>query len=129
MLQGGPPATASVAWKKAPPELIAAFERAFPPAKSAERRQMFGYPCGFVNGNLFGGIFADTVMVRLPEDARLAGAKPFMPMPGRPMKGYVELPRTAIEKPAQLRKWLAEAHAYTATLPAKPAKRKTAAKR
>jgi len=115
-----------MAWKKAPPELIAAFERAFPPVMSAERRQMFGYPCGFVNGNLFGGIFEDRVMVRLPADGRLAGAKPFMPMPGRPMTGYVELPRTAIAKPAQLRKWLAEAYAYSATLP--PKKRKTATK-
>jgi TfoX/Sxy family transcriptional regulator of competence genes len=87
---------------------------------------MFGYPCGFVNGNLFGGIFEDRVMVRLPEDSRLPGAEPFMPMPGRPMKGYVELPKPATAKPAQMRKWLAEAHAYTATLPAKPAKKKPA---
>lgn len=115
-----------MAWKKAPPELIATFDQAFPAAKGAERRQMFGYPCGFVNGNLFGGIFQDRIMVRLPADGRLTGAKPFMPMPGRPMKGYLELPKSAIEKPAQLRKYLGEAYAFTATLPAKPAKKATA---
>src|SRR5712692_4278950 len=118
-----------MAWKKAPPELIETFDRAFPTAKGAERRQMFGYPCGFVNGNLFGGIFQDRVMVRLPATTKLAGAKPFMPMPGRAMKGYVELPKTAIAKPAELRRWLAEACAFAATLPPKAAKKKPPAKR
>ncbi len=118
-----------MAWKKAPPELVATFDRAFPATKGAERRQMFGYPCGFVNGNLFGGIFQDRVMVRLPADAKVAGGQPFMPMPGRAMKGYVELPKTALATPARLRKWLTEACAYTATLPPKTAKKRPAAKR
>lgn len=56
---------------------------------------MFGYPAAFVNGNMFTGVFADRVFVRLPADelaeaARLGG-KLLEPMPGRPMKAYTEI--------------------------------------
>ncbi len=111
-----------MAWKKAPPELVATFEKAFPKANDAERRQMFGYPAGFVNGNLFGGIFQDRVMVRLDPTTAPKGAKPFEPMAGRAMKGYVEVPASAITSPAQLAKWLEAGRAHTATLPRKAKK-------
>ena len=54
-----------MAWKKAPPELIERFDKAFPKIAGAERRLMFGFPAGFMNGNLFGSIFEEHVMVRL----------------------------------------------------------------
>lgn len=38
-----------MAWKKAPAELIAAFDAAFPAVAGAERRLRFGFPAGFVN--------------------------------------------------------------------------------
>ena len=38
-------------WKKSSPSLIAVFDAVLP-AGIAERRQMFGYPCAFVGGNL-----------------------------------------------------------------------------
>lgn len=114
-----------MAWKKAPAELIAAFDATFPDVAGAERRLMFGFPAGFVNGNLFGGIFEDRVMVRLAGDAvkGLRGAAPFEPMPGRAMTGYTELPPATIASRAALRTWLTRAAEATATLPpkAKPA--------
>ncbi|GAC1700628.1 MAG: hypothetical protein NVS9B6_14460 [Candidatus Limnocylindrales bacterium] len=113
-----------MAWKKAPPELIERFDAAFPKAAGAQRRLMFGFPAGFVNGNLFGGIFEDRVMVRLAGDAvkGLKGARPFEPMPGRTMTGYTELPAPVVASVASLRTWLDRAADATALLPPKAAK-------
>jgi TfoX/Sxy family transcriptional regulator of competence genes len=60
-------------------------------------RPMFGHTAAFVNGHMFAGTFGPEVFVRLDEPSRadllaMAGAKPFEPMKGRPMRGYVQLP-------------------------------------
>ena len=125
-------------WRKSPPELIAAFDAAFPSAP-AERRQMFGYPAGFVNGNMFTALHQEDWMVRLSEPDRSAllafpGARLFEPMPGRPMKDYVLLPPPVIADRRALGEWLAKALAYAGRLPPKASTarrtpRKTAAKR
>src|SRR5438309_6683980 len=119
-------------WEKAPEELKQKFEAAFPPAP-AERRQMFGYPAGFVNGNMFGGLHEARVVLRLPEAERKklldGGAKLFEPMPGRPMKEYVVLPPKLVDDAQKLKQWAQVAAKYTGTLPAKGAKKtKTKAK-
>ncbi len=123
-------------WRKSPPELIAAFDAAFP-AAPAERKPMFGYPAGFVNGHLFTGLHQENWMVRLGEKdrARLLahdGAHPFEPMPGRPMAEYVVLPPGIVADRKALAGWLAKALAYAGSLPPKgktlaKAPRKTAA--
>ncbi len=105
-------------WKKSPPELIAAFEKAVPKDARVAKRPMFGYPALFVNGNMFAGTYQDRVVVRLPEDQR-TGHRPFEPMPGRPMREYVVVPADVVAKPASLRAWLARGLAYAATLPPK----------
>ncbi len=92
---------------------------------------MFGYPCAFVNGNMFSGLHEENLIVRLPEAEqesllRVAGARPFEVM-GRRMREYVAVPPAMYEQPASLRRWLAAAFAYAAELPAKEkAKKKTA---
>jgi TfoX/Sxy family transcriptional regulator of competence genes len=112
-----------VQWKKTPPELAATFDKAAPKDPRVVRKPMFGYPALFLNGNMFAGTFQDKVVARLAEDARArvlkAGAKPFEPMPGRPMKEYVVVPATDVAKPAALAKWIDQAHAYAKTLPEK----------
>jgi TfoX/Sxy family transcriptional regulator of competence genes len=90
----------------------------------AELRKMFGYPCAFVNGQMLCGVFADRLMLRLSAEDRagflkLQGAKPFEPMPGRPMKEYVEVPPTVLKSEVELRKWLKKSLAYTRSLPPK----------
>jgi TfoX/Sxy family transcriptional regulator of competence genes len=112
------------AWKKSPPELIAAFEKAAPKDPRAVKRPMFGYPALFVNGNMFAGTYQDKVVVRLaePDRAKLLmerGAGPFEPMAGRPMKEYVVVPPALVAKPASLRAWIERGLSYAATLPPK----------
>ena len=112
-------------FRKSPQELIEAFEAAMPGAP-AVKRPMFGYPCGFVNGNMFMGLFADKMFVRLPEDSRAElmgiGGTPFEPMPGRPMRDYVVLPEAIVTKPAELKAWAGKALRYGESLPAKKKK-------
>src|SRR5438874_13776311 len=84
---------------------------------------MFGYPALYLGGNMFAGTFQDKVVARLSEPERAkaakAGAKPFEPMPGRPMKEYVVVPAADVAKPAALAKWIERARTYAETLPAK----------
>lgn len=114
-----------MAWKKSPPDLIAAFEKAKPTDPTVTARPMFGYPALFLRGNMFAGTYQDTIVVRFGDDRTIAGAKTaktFEPMPGRAMKEYVVVPDAVVRSPAKLRAWIAHAHAYAKTLPAKKAR-------
>jgi TfoX/Sxy family transcriptional regulator of competence genes len=119
------------AWKKTPPELLAAFDKAVPASPSVTRRPMFGYASAFANGNMFAGTFQDQIVVRLAQTDRAAllklkGAAPFEPM-GRPMKEYVVVPSSVVAKPKDLAAWVERGHRYALTLPAKTAAKKSSA--
>jgi TfoX/Sxy family transcriptional regulator of competence genes len=88
---------------------------------------MFGYPCAFVNGNMFGGLHEERLFVRLDEAGRRRllrepGATPFEPMPGRRMTEYVVVPHPLTNR--NLPKWLRAALRYAAGLPPKPGRAK-----
>ena len=89
----------------------------------AQVRKMFGYPAGFVNGQLFTGLFAASWFVRLPDDERgelaAAGGTPFAPMPGRPMREYLVMPAAIAGDPTAVEPWLGRALAYVEQLPPK----------
>jgi TfoX/Sxy family transcriptional regulator of competence genes len=123
---------ASSAWRKSPPELIDAFD-AVVPGPPAERRSMFGYPCCFVGGNMFMGLFQDQLHLRLGEGDRVKlialGARVFEPMAGRPMREYVSLPPSLIADRKRLREWATRSLDYAKSIPAKqPKASKRAAK-
>jgi hypothetical protein len=91
-----------------------------------EPRVMFGQPAGFVNGNLFMGLFGDSLFVRLAEGDRaellgVEGTALFDPMGGRPMREYVVVPAGWLEGDAdsELRAWARKAIDYGAALPPK----------
>jgi TfoX/Sxy family transcriptional regulator of competence genes len=122
--------------EKSPPELEQAFAAAFPDDPRAESRKMFGFSAGFVNGNMFGGLFERDMVVRLSDADRATlssehGARPFEPM-GRPMTGYLRVPSSILDDSAQVRHWLQRGFDYAASLPpkerraAKPKAKKTA---
>jgi TfoX/Sxy family transcriptional regulator of competence genes len=110
---------------KAPESLVAAFTKAAEGVTGASQRTMFGYPAAFLSGNMFAGVFQDTVIVRLPQELREAlieqGGRPFEPMPGRVMKEYVVLPANTGRSPKLLHDWMDEAASYARTLPPKAA--------
>ncbi|MGE0409199.1 MAG: TfoX/Sxy family protein [Amphiplicatus sp.] len=113
-----------MAWRKSPPELVEKFLAALPRDSRIERRQMFGYPAVFVNGNMFAGLHQEDVLVRLPEDERAAllreGGRRWEPTPGRAMAEYRLLPTDPDH--ATLARWIGRAFAYAASLPARSRK-------
>lgn len=111
-------------WTKSSAPLVDLFEQLAPRETGVERRPMFGWPCCFVNGNLFAGLHRESMIFRLPEAEReqalrRPGAAPFMPMPGRPMKEYVAAAGTLLDDRDALAGWMASALAYVRQLPPK----------
>ena len=111
-------------FKPAPEAVVTLFHAAIAGLPNLESRKMFGYPCAFVNGQMLIGVLGDRIMLRLSDQDRaqflkLPGAKPFEPMPGRPMREYVELPPNIMNSPAQLKRWLKLGLEYVGTLPPK----------
>jgi TfoX/Sxy family transcriptional regulator of competence genes len=94
---------------------------------------MFGNLSAFVNGNMFMGVYGDDLFVRLSETQQSEllkhkGAGPFEPMPGRPMTGYIIMPRSWREdQTSNVKKWVAHSLEFAAKLP--PKKKKAVAKK
>ena len=104
----------------------ARFRALVPDAPGVEVKPMFGNLGGFVNGNMFMGLFGSSIGVKLPEaDAEALlqnpGAGPFGP-PDRPMGRYVALPE--IGDPAAATPWIEKALAHVGALPPKQKKPK-----
>ena len=111
---------------KAPAEMIALFEAVCPPPPVAPRK-MFGYPAAFINGNMFMGLFADQMMLRLDEADRARalqepGVAIFEPMPGRPMREYVTLSKAILNDRAELKKWIGRSLRFAESMPPKAKK-------
>jgi TfoX/Sxy family transcriptional regulator of competence genes len=109
---------------KAPPEMVALFQRAVAGLPPVETRRMFGYPAAFANGQMFASLFQDHFILRLPAVERDAfieqyNAHAFEPMPGRPMREYVEVPPALLTAGQELDGWLAKGLAYAQSLPPK----------
>ena len=63
----------------------AAFQKLVPPDPAVTTRPMFGNLAGFVNGNMFCGLFGEDLFVRVSDDdqgkVRKQGGTAFEPMP------------------------------------------------
>ena len=115
------------AWSKSPEDLQQAFHAAMTGFPDAERRQMFGYPAAFANGNMWTGLHQVNWVVRLPDAARaellgIEGAGPFEPIPGRPMTGFAVLPASIVNDPEELHEWLHRAFEHALAMPPKAPK-------
>ncbi len=100
-------------------------------AMPVRRKKMFGTSAWFMESNdqMFGGVWADGVMVRVGEsDAgsliQNGDAEAFDPMGGRPMREYVYLDAEKIAEDSDLVEWLERAAGFTSTLAAKKKKAK-----
>lgn len=114
--------------RKSPEALVAIFDEAMP-EPPATKRKMFGFPAGFVNGNMFMGLFEDSMILRLAPESReeliqVHGGKLFAPMAGRVMKEYVVLPDAILRDRHELSSWVGKALVYGESLVPKAAKAK-----
>ena len=110
-------------FEKPDPQMVEYFDTVAPgPEAGVEKRQMFGYPCRFVNGNMFMGLHNKNMIIRLSDKERDAfsklGGKGFEPMPGRAMKEYMVVPANMLGS-KDLKSWIDKSLAYAANLPVK----------
>ncbi len=91
-------------------------------------RPMFGNESAFVNGNMFFGLFGNDLFVRLSEEDGQElikkGGAILEPMKGRPMKGYVVLPKEWMNQPNTLDTWITRSLNWAAKLPQKKKSKK-----
>lgn len=113
-------------WRKPEAEMVDRFHEAVAGIEGLEVRKMFGFPAGFVGGNMAVGMHQETFIVRLPEHERQArlddGWHLFEPMPGRPMREYLALPDAIVADLRETHRWMERAAAYVRTLPPKAPK-------
>ncbi|MFZ0891957.1 MAG: TfoX/Sxy family protein [Thermoplasmata archaeon] len=91
-------------------------------------KKMFGNPAAFVDGQLCIGTYGPDVLLRLSaEDQSIAaavpGVRPFEPMPGRIMGGYLVLPASLLADRREGKKWVERAVKWTKSLPGKKSKK------
>ena len=108
-------------------EAKAAFAQIVPSGPAITMKPMFGNLAGFVNGNMFAGLFGEDLFVRLPDDeadaVRRDGGRDFEPMAGRAMKGYVLVPDGWRARPEAVAPLVERAMELTSQLPAKAPKK------
>jgi TfoX/Sxy family transcriptional regulator of competence genes len=109
-----------------------AFAQLVPSGPAVTVKPMFGNIAGFVNGNMFAGLFGEDLFVRLPDDeaavVRRDGGRDFEPMTGHAMTGYVLVPNDWRDRPEAVAPLVERAMELTSRMPAKaprkPAKKK-----
>jgi len=113
-------------FEKSSPELVARFNAVLDghAGPDVTRRQMFGYPCAWIGGNMTTGLFADQWWVNVAEPDRetllaMPGGHQFEVMPGKAMGRYVVMPAEVVADDAQLDDWVDRAITFTRTLPPK----------
>jgi len=88
--------------------------------KDTDNKKMFGGVCHLLNGNMFSGVYKDSLILRLGEGTsrealKLPFVRPF-DITGRPMKGWVMVKKEGFESEDELVAWLNHAKNYVRTL-------------
>ena len=105
------------------------FDSVLPDDPRVSARPMFGNVAGFVNGNMFTGLFGNDLFVRLSEADRSEllvepGAAVMEPMTGRPMKEYVVLPTGWRDEPERVVAWVGRSLEWAGAMSEKKPKKK-----
>jgi TfoX/Sxy family transcriptional regulator of competence genes len=105
-------------------EMQAVLESLLSSLEGMTSKRMFGGMCYLDRGNMALGIHRDRLIVRLGS---AEAATPFLEageaipfdITGRPMKGWVMVPKSQLADASAYRRWVDRALAFTATLPPK----------
>jgi TfoX/Sxy family transcriptional regulator of competence genes len=111
--------------------LAARIRRVLPPRSAITERAMFGGLAFLLDGKMFCGIVDRDLMVRVgPTAYEDALARPHtrpMDFTGRPLTGYVYVSAAGSRTDVAVRRWVRDAIAFVATLPASKKRRKPGA--
>lgn len=123
-----------MSFSRADEESKAFFTSIVPEDPRVRIKPMFGNLAGFINGNMFTGLYGRQVFVRLGETERRRlleqeGAAEFSPMPGKPMKEYVTLPEEWRQEPDKLRNRIELSLAWVGEMPEKAPSKKANSKK
>ena len=118
-----------VPWEKSSSDLVGLLNQAVPTGPNIQVKKMFGYPCAFVNSNLFTGLFNQSMIFRLsPSDLAAFLDHPdttvFEPMPGHQMKGHGVLRNPFDAGGEEVSNWMKCALQFGSRLPAKAPRKK-----
>ena len=114
-------------WEKASPELGKLLEETVA-GFHVEKKIMFGAPVYTVNRNMFTGVHASNIFLRLSEADRWKivsdydDAAPFEPVKGHVMREYMIVPPSLYEDREAFQEWLKRAYDFAARLPVKEPK-------
>jgi TfoX/Sxy family transcriptional regulator of competence genes len=94
------------------------------PDSGVTAKAMFGGVCFLVQGNMAFGIYKNNLIIRLgssEEARREIAARRALPfdITGRPMKGWVMVPKDRLTKTSDYKKWLDRGLAFVRSLPKK----------
>lgn len=111
-------------WEKSPEELIEQFYSIMELFPEAELRKMFGYPCAFLNGNMFCGLHENNMILRLSLQDREKALENqlgniFAPMAGRILKEYIALSEAVLSDKKELNSIFKKSFNYVKSLPLK----------
>jgi TfoX/Sxy family transcriptional regulator of competence genes len=90
-----------------------------------ERKKMFGQYALFLNGNMFAGVFEETVFLRYPPEdqeevfAEFDEIARFEPMEGRGMREYSTVPDSVFSEDGARQRLLDRSVSYASALPPK----------
>jgi TfoX/Sxy family transcriptional regulator of competence genes len=84
-------------------------------------KNMFGGVCHFLNGNMFGGVHKDFLILRLGKEngnkaLSLPHVRPF-DITGKPMKGWGMVEQDEFQADPDLAIWLNQAREFASSLP------------
>jgi TfoX/Sxy family transcriptional regulator of competence genes len=87
-------------------------------------KKMFGGVGFMINGNLACGVQADDLIVRIGVDSNakalsLPHVRPFMPVPGKPMAGWILVAPEGTSTDHDLQNWVITGYEYASSLPEK----------
>jgi len=104
-------------------KLAKRIDRLLAESPGVSRKNMFGGICYLLKGNMFSGIYRESLILRLGEkgaaEALKSGHVRPMDITGRPMKGWVMVDPEGFRSENELDEWLNEAAGYADGLPAK----------
>jgi TfoX/Sxy family transcriptional regulator of competence genes len=113
-----------VRWSAPSQELLELLEESLRHV-SFERKKMFGQYALFHRGNMFCGVFEETVFIRYPPEKQDSLFEEFdeigrfEPLEGRAMKEYVTVPDSVFSNPEVRNRLLQACIAFVSKLPSK----------